>query len=219
MHLGLWDPVHHALQAQEKSSEKRCADLRTAFEAQIALLRNSVTSASQNASQHERRRQDAHMAALQTALAASITHAVWNSMPATATKTSSQGDILRTVKLLIRELETVVKSNNFGDWASGNDQPLQESKAAQHWFGLSETVRNCVGDLQKYLHAAWAQESGPGRGDRNQEASAANTTVRFMILSYLATSRRFCNSITWRVCKRMERLAVNKCSSGDQCQR
>lgn len=165
-------------QAQQQSTNARCADLRSAFEAQIAVLRKSVTSAAQNAAHDERRRQDANMALLQRALAISIGDAVWNSMPTTVTKMCSQTEVLQDAETLIRELVAALTSGDTNlPAATIADQPCHELAAVQDRMKSSTAVQDCILRLQKRLHATWSQALDRGPADSIQQAPVANTTV------------------------------------------
>ena len=169
------------LQAQQQSSNARCADLRSAFEAQIAVLRKSVTSAAQNAAQSERRRQDANMTLLQQALAISIGDAVWNSMPTTATKMCSQNEVLQDAETLIRELVAALTGGETKLPAATRDgiadQPFHELAALQDRMKNSTAVQGCILRLQTRLHATWSQALDRCPADSIQQAPVANTTV------------------------------------------
>lgn len=191
------------MQAQEKANDSRCADLRSTFETQIAVLRKSVSSASQNAANREQKRHDESMAVLRQAMAVTIAYAVWNSLPKN-TATGVQQGIASAVESLIRELSVAVSDNDIDEAAAARQAdkpgkpPKPDCRTAEDWIQNSNAIGSCVRNLQKSVQAAWALELNDGQRNTKQ-ANEVRTWTCNSRSHLLEKSANFLRILAWAV--------------------
>eukprot|EP00892_Ulva_mutabilis_P000725 jgi/Ulvmu1/10653/UM066_0034.1 len=166
--------LENQLHAQEQSAEKRCADLRSAFEAQISVLRKSVTAASQLATERQKHLQDSQQAVLNEALAMCLADAIQNIRHPTKTQDGSKDDMHGSIEARVVDLVKWLSSEvQRSARPTGGDtlEPVPAITTAATQIRRSSSVSACVSDIQNALRDAVGLAADPGCTPSNDSSN------------------------------------------------